>query len=134
MNGAHWAADLIGRPYELGAQGPMAFDCWGLVRWVFSTVHNIDMPIIDIGESTNARAIKLAAEASGWRPSGAREPAENDIVLMNRLQGRHVGTMVRANGDALLLLHCLERIGVCAQPLDDIRRIGFHGFVFWRRA
>lgn len=127
----HWAADLIGLPYRLGAQGPDAFDCWGLVRFVFATQHDIKMPIIEIGENTNARAIKRAAEASGWRPSDAGEPAENDIVLMDRLNGRHVGTMVRANG-ALLLLHAIEQIGVCAQPLDDLRRVGFRNIAFWR--
>ena len=133
----HWAADLIGKPYRRGACGPDDFDCWGLVRYVFEHVHGIAMPVVNVGQADadtpdNVAAIKHAAAVSGWRPSGEREPAEHDIVLMTGIEGRHVGVMVRANG-ALLLLHCIERVGVCAQPLADLARVGFHGFVFWRR-
>lgn len=130
----HWAAGLIGKPYGAGAAGPDAFNCWGLVRHVFEAVHGIAMPAIALDDpaADNVRAIKEAARISGWRPSGATAPAADDIVLMQSLTGPHVGVMVAANG-TLLLLHCLERIGVCAQPLADLQRTGFHGFVFWRR-
>ena len=133
----HWAAELIGLPYGAGARGPEAFDCWGLVRHVFAQQHGIDMPVVGVGPldaatPDNVAAIKRAAEVSGWKPSGAREPAEHDIVLMNSPLGRHVGVMVQANG-ALLLLHCIEGAGVCAQPLPDLGRMGYSGFTFWRR-
>ena len=133
----HWATELIGLPYSRGACGPDAFDCWGLVRHVFEQVHGITMPAIAVGQGDdptldNVIAIKRAAAVSGWQPSGDRLPAEHDIVLMSNVHGRHVGVMVQANG-ALLLLHCIERTGVCAQPLADLARTGFHGFTFWRR-
>lgn len=133
----HWATDLIGVPYGAGAAGPDAFDCWGLVRYVFRTVHGIDMPVVSVGRvgdesADNVAAIKRAAEVSGWKPSSATDAAENDIVLMNSPLGRHVGVMVRANG-ALLFLHAIEGLGVCVQPLADLSRMGFTGFTFWRR-
>lgn len=131
----HWATDLIGKPYCAGAQGPDEFDCWGLVRHVFEKVHGIAMPLIEVGDEPtveNASAIRHAAAVSGWKPSGDTLPAEHDIVLMSSLAGRHVGVIVSANG-GLLLLHCLEQVGVCVQPLSDLQRVGFHGFVFWRR-
>ena len=138
MTNAHWATDLIGLAYRRGAHGPDEFDCWGLVRHVFEVVHGVTMPVITVGQKEDASAenvvaIKSVFTASGWRPSGAREPAEHDIVLMNGIDGRHVGVMVDANG-TLLLLHCVEPQGVCAQPLDDLSRGGFSGFTFWRRA
>lgn len=139
MNDAmHWATDLIGRPYRRGAHGPDAFDCWGLVRHVFAQIHGIEMPVIEVGQlddatPDNVAAIKRAAAVSGWKPSDDAQPRENDIVLMNGIDGRHVGVIVAANG-ALLLLHCMEQVGVCVQPLADLQRMGFHGFVFWRRA
>jgi hypothetical protein len=37
------AADLIGRPYVWGAEGPRAFDCSGLMQFVFGEV-GIDLP------------------------------------------------------------------------------------------
>lgn len=132
----HWATELIGVSYGAGACGPDAFDCWGLVRYVFRTVHGIDMPVVSVGRvgdesAENVAAIKRAAEVSGWRPSSDTAPAEHDIVLMNSPTGRHVGVVVYANG-ALLLLHCSEGLGVCVQPLADLARMGFTGFTFWR--
>lgn len=64
----HWAFDLIGRPYDLGAGGPDSFDCWGLVRWVFKNVHGIELPMVAVGESGNERAIRSAIDVSGWSP------------------------------------------------------------------
>lgn len=132
----HWAADLIGLPYRRGAHGPDAFDCWGLVRHIFEQVHGITMPAIAIGQLDdptleNVVAIKRAAEVSGWKPSGDTQPAEHDIVLMSSVEGRHVGVIVLVSG-SLLLLHCIERVGVCVQPIVDLQRMGFHGFTFWR--
>lgn len=133
----HWAADLIGKPYRKAACGPDAFDCWGLVRYVFEHVHGIAMPHISVGQiddgsADNVAAIKQAAAVSGWRPSDDGWPAEHDIVLMSGIDGRHVGVMVRDNGP-LMLLHSIEPMGVCVQPLGDLPRAGFTGFVFWRR-
>lgn len=131
----HWATEMIGKPYRRGAHGPHEFDCWGAVRYYFAGALGIVMPLIEVGQVDDAidniLAIKRAAKVSGWKPSGDRLPAEHDIVLMANCEGRHVGVMVADNG-ALMLLHCLERIGVCAQPLSDLARVGFHGFVFWR--
>lgn len=134
---SHWATGLIGLPYLEGGAGPEAFDCWGLVRYVFETVHGIKMPVIEVGthlEATpeNARMIRHAAEVSGWRPTDERLPQVDDIVIMTGLEGRHVGVMVAANG-GLLILHCLEGAGVCAQPLSDLSLFGFRDIEFWRR-
>lgn len=133
MSETHWAAPLIGRPYQADANGPDAFNCWGLVRWVFEHVHGIEMPLIAVDDSqaNNVAAIKRAATVSGWRPTDATTPAENDIVLMTGLEGRHVGVIVKANG-SLFLLHSLERVGVCLQPLHELGRAGFRSFEFWR--
>ena len=37
----HWAAHLIGAPYEAGACGPTSFDCIGLVRHYFKARHGV---------------------------------------------------------------------------------------------
>jgi cell wall-associated NlpC family hydrolase len=44
------AADLIGRPYVWGAEGPNAFDCSGLMQYVFAKV-GIDLPRRAIDQS-----------------------------------------------------------------------------------
>jgi len=132
MTTQHWAADLIHRPYERGATGPDAFDCWGLVRYVFERVHGIAMPAVAVGEDTNLAAIQEAARVSGWRSVGMCPPQIDDIAIMTGFEGKHVGVMVEANG-SLLVLHCIEGAGVCAQPLSDLGLGGFKNFEFWRR-
>lgn len=44
------AADLIGRPYVWGAEGPNAFDCSGLTQYVYQKV-GIDLPRRAISQS-----------------------------------------------------------------------------------
>jgi cell wall-associated NlpC family hydrolase len=48
-------ADLIGRPYVWGAEGPDAFDCSGLMQYIFARI-GIDLPRRAIDQSrTGAR-------------------------------------------------------------------------------
>jgi cell wall-associated NlpC family hydrolase len=131
---SHWAAPLIGLSYRRGACGPDAFDCWGLVRHVFAVRWGIDMPVVAVGDGSadNVAAIKRAAEVSGWAPVADHTAADGDIVLMQGVEGRHVGVMIRADG-ALRLLHCMEGAGVCTQSLAEAQMAGFMAFTFWRR-
>ena len=134
----HPAAALIGLPYRRGAHGPHDFDCWGLVRYYFETALGILMPVIAVGPADadtpdNRAAIRAASAASGWKPSGAREGREHDIVLMQSISGAHVGVLVEADG-RLGLLHCVEGTGVCVQPVADLMRQGYHGLAYWRRS
>jgi NlpC/P60 family protein len=51
-----FAASLIGRPYEWGAEGPRSFDCSGLTQYVYQRF-GVDLPRrainqADFGEST----------------------------------------------------------------------------------
>jgi NlpC/P60 family len=46
-----FAASLIGRPYEWGAEGPDTFDCSGLTQYVYREV-GIDLPRRAISQST----------------------------------------------------------------------------------
>lgn len=131
----HWAAGLIGLPWVAGAQGPHAFNCWGLVRHVVRLRRGVEMPVVNVedGSADNVAAIKQAAAAGGWRLIGEGAPQEGDIVLMRGIDGRHVGYMIEANG-RLELLHSMEGVGVVSQPLRDVAASGFQGFETWRRA
>ena len=134
----HWAAPLIGLPYCRGATGPQAFDCWGLVRHVFASRYGIAMPHVQVGQIgdesvDNVVAIKRAAVVSGWGPVSDRSAHDGDIVLMDGPEGRHVGVMIEGDYD-LRLLHSVEGVGVCAQPLAEVERWGYRSFNFWRRA
>lgn len=129
----HWATCLIGLPWS------PQFNCWALVQQVFSERYGIAMPSVDLVHEGNVRAIKQAAEVSGWvRVEG---PAlDGDIVVMQGLRGRHVGVMIEI-GFKLLLLHNRGHMtprgpvgGVVAQTLDDVAHDGYQEFQYWRRA
>ncbi|HET7010010.1 MAG TPA: NlpC/P60 family protein, partial [Anaerolineales bacterium] len=51
------AADLIGRPYVWGAEGPTAFDCSGLTQYVFREF-GIDLPRRAISQSRAGEAVR----------------------------------------------------------------------------
>lgn len=140
MTARHWASGLIGLPWARGAQGPDAFDCWGLVRHVFATRYGIEMPEVrggDFGEGESVATLKRAAEISGWRPVDG-EPRDGDIVLMRGIVGRHVGVMIETSR-GLRLLHADGHqtargpVGsVVAVPLADAAANGYGGFELWR--
>lgn len=141
----HWATSLMGKPWRPGATGPDAFDCWGLVRWVFEHRHCVLMPDVGMGlahgHAANVAAIKRAAQASGWRRCDG-QPLADDIVLMrSSIDGRrHVGLMVGANM-RLGVLHAngYMRDGVpfgevVFQPLREVTADGYGEHEFWRLA
>jgi hypothetical protein len=45
-----FAASLIGRPYEWGAEGPRSFDCSGLTEYVFKR-YGVDLPRRAVSQS-----------------------------------------------------------------------------------
>ncbi|MEO8153555.1 MAG: hypothetical protein ABI605_10835 [Rhizobacter sp.] len=134
----HWAYHLVGLPWAPGAEGPQAFDCWGLVRFAVRLKLGIEMPVVQVGGEHNVAAIAQAAQAGGWRLVDAA-PSEDDIVLMRSVAGRHVGFMASAAG-RLLLLHSNGRLtakgpcgGVMLQQLRDVACDGYGSFETWRR-
>lgn len=139
---AHWAARLIGKPYRRGAAGPDAFDCWGLVRYVFAQQHRVALPAVNVGAGPcadqamadeGAAAVLLqAARASGFAPAVAALQADDVLLMRNADGGRHIGVLISHRG-TLKLLHACSGHGVRLQALADVRLEGFHRFEPWRR-
>lgn len=117
--------DLIGLPYRLGASGPDAVDCWGLVRLACQRVHGVTPPAL-----ATPRSAALQARAQGWRRvHGAPQPG--DVLHMRNAAGLlHVGMVVLVRR-RLELLHAVAGGSVC-QPLDDLPELGYRGLVPWR--
>ncbi len=124
----HWAAALIGLPWAPGAQGPDAFDCRGLVRYVVRSRLGVELPDVE------------DAHGSPWRPAVALPPAEHDVVLMQGPDGRHIGILVRSSR-LLGVLHSAGTIdrrtgrpvgGVVFQSLADATADGYHRHERWR--
>lgn len=100
---------VIGHPWASGAEGPEAFDCWGLVRAFYREVRGVTLAVVDVDAT---RAISVAHAFTGHEALGAWEkiehPADGSAVLMAR--GRtpnHVGLWLGGG-----ILHSMQGAGV----------------------
>ncbi|MDB5597370.1 MAG: hypothetical protein JWM36_4331 [Hyphomicrobiales bacterium] len=97
---------LIGKPYLAGAEGPDAFDCYGLGRHVLRSLFNVSLP-----ESRSAPVARGA-----WRK--AVMPCDGAVVLMG-VGDKHIGVWI-AGG----VLHAMSATGVV---FDDLHSLRFRG-------
>ena len=129
----HWAEELIGRPYRTGGQGPDAFDCWGLVRWVIAQRFGRELPAILV-ELDDLRAVLLAfrdhPERQRW--TAVQEPDEGDCVLLRQSRHPiHVGVWLGVDGGGVL--HAVEGNGVVFQRVRDLLASSWRIEGFYRR-
>lgn len=122
---------LIGRPYELGAGGPVAFDCYSATREVQRLVFGREMPSFEMpgqaGRMGIAAAISAHPERDRWVE--VTDAVDGAIVTMARhLQGYHMGTWLEEDGG--VIIHSLEDIGVTVDGLPALRAIGWRRFRF----
>jgi cell wall-associated NlpC family hydrolase len=118
-----WAIDYVGKPWANGAAGPLAFDCWGLVRAVYAERFGIVLPAVDCDAHAPLavrHAFAAGRQGEDWLPVADRR--EGDVVLMGQARRpHHVGVWV-AGG----VLHAVEGSGVVHQTPP---RLAVHG---WR--
>lgn len=118
MNRIAFINSIIGRPYQRGAQGPDAFECYSLTRYVQQRLFGRDLPIFqtpdDIGVQGVAGLLAAHPERRRWRPVSA--PEDGAVVTMFRQGiGHHIGTWIKE--DRGLILHATDGIGVTAEPM-----------------
>jgi cell wall-associated NlpC family hydrolase len=132
---------LIGRPYQHGADGPEAFDCYGLVRHVLREAYDQDLPIIErstVPATSNAIARAVATHFSRpverQRWDEVKEPHDGDVALMGNVDGRnfHVGVAVLL-GRVFSVLHADEKAGVIVDDVVSLPVKGFHRINYFRR-
>lgn len=129
-----WETDYIGRPWQSGAAGPEAFDCWGLVRSIQRDVYGRHLPTVDI-DATDVRAVigmfESHPERSRWHR--VEVPVEGDCVLMSHAKHpSHVGLWLDCNGGGVL--HSLRGAGVVFSSMSALRRERWARIEFYRYA
>ena len=119
-------AGLIGKPYAPDAEGPEAFDCYGLTRHIQRVLFGRTLP-----------RERVVADRSDWRR--VEWPSDGDLVLMGAGGDHHIGTFLAP----ALVLHALEplnyrpgdrRAGVMAEPIPALRFRGFSSLRFYAPA
>lgn len=132
----HWAAEYTARDtpltWELGAQGPSAFDCWGFVRHVWREHFGIDVPIIECDkENPRAYAQRFMQhdERTNWIKVDV--PEDGDAVLLSQgVRPTHVGVYAEVDGGRVL--HCLKGMGVVSQGLGSLKMNCWNVLGFYR--
>lgn len=129
MNRVDTINALLGRPYVLGAQGPEAFDCYGLARQLQADLFERPMPAFEMpgqaGRTAIAAAIAVHPERQRWREIEA--PVDGALITMARnTVGYHIGTWLAEDGG--IIVHAIEDCGVVVDTFPSLEAIGWRKF------
>lgn len=129
-----WAAQYIGTPWEIGAQGPRAYDCLGFFRMVQRVHFGVDLPPVMTPACADASAMDALVGLIGGRGEvdrwpAVQQPRHGDAVLVHR--PLHIGVWLDADGGGVL--HCVEGIGVIFTADAAWRTSGFGRREYFRR-
>ena len=132
--GLHWASPYVGKPWVPGAQGPDAFNCWGLVRWIQRLHFSRQMPEIPVDENDVAAitgGMRTMIKRIGWRR--VPTPRDGDIAVMrSATDPLHVGVWLDADGGGIL--HSVRGVGVIFTGLGIMQLCGWLQVEFYRCA
>lgn len=105
-----WAADYIGLPWEAGAQGPHAYDCWSFFRMVQKEHFNIEVPVILAPDYDDPAVLAdlFRGHAENGRWHRVARPVHGDGVIVHK--PLHAGIWLAVDGGGVL--HCLRGAGV----------------------
>lgn len=134
LDGPHWACRYIGLPWQAGANGPDAFDCWSLVVWVQTYHFGRDLPDIPVAEGDLKRVASTFRdhpERKRWRLTEA--PEQGDAVLMRQSRHPiHVGIWITIGPAEQGVLHCVKGNGVVFQSMASLALAGWQVEGFYR--
>ena len=139
----HWAEQYIGRPWVSGARGPLAFDCWGLVWYIYKHHFGITLPLFSGAPANDHREVlrvmreqqkqhNMGEHWSDW--SQVPAPADGDAVAMAGTDSfSHVGVWL-ALSEGGSVLHCASGRGVMLSTVSQLGQMGFSKINFYHHA
>lgn len=108
-------AKYVGKAYAEGAQGPDAFNCWGLLMHIERTYFDMHLPILPIGDEARCFA-SFAEMVRGGYWEQVEQPRDGDGVLLRGGTAPHVGVYLRGG-----VLHSIDPFGVVWQKQITIK-------------
>ena len=124
---------LIGKPWVSGADGPDAFDCWGLVKYIYRENLKIELPefvgisrksLLDISRNINEEIV------NSWQE--IFEPVHLcGISMASNFRPYHVGLWID-DGNSSGVLHAHNGQGVMFQSLQSIKNSGMKNVAFFK--
>lgn len=124
-------SEYIGLPFESGGRGPVAYDCYGLLRLVYAERLGIELPAhcgySDVMTPTTAAMIRRGM--IDWAPVTTPEPW--DAVLFNvDGRGNHIGLVIQPG----LMLHTAPGKDATIENYQrPYWRARIEGFYRWQR-
>lgn len=125
-------AKLIGLPWEACARGPLSFDCWGLLHYVYKEHLGISLPEY---QGADAESIRTALRLIDAGPDAHQFervliPENLSAVAMGAASRlHHVGVYIDVDGGKVL--HCQRNQGVVFQSVPDLQKRGFARIEFY---
>jgi hypothetical protein len=115
---------VIGKPWHENAQGPDAYDCWGLARAAQKIVFGRDLPIVSCPSTLRAlvETIENHAVRDNW-PEVERATHGCLVSMTQSLHPHHIGTYLGLDGGRVL--HATKNEGVMCCTLAQLRLEGF---------
>lgn len=110
---------FTGKPFRVGAHGPDAFDCWGLVHAAARELYGLTLPDA-IYSSVSAQAVACAASdvlaCTGWEEHA--RPAAGRVLALGGYDGkvRHVALCL----DEHRALHATRALHSCIMPVGKL--------------
>ncbi|MDB9741470.1 C40 family peptidase [Akkermansiaceae bacterium] len=129
-----WVTNTIGQPYEVGASGPHAFDCWGLVVSFYKEIYDLDLPTFsgfNIHSLNNVSHL-MHNESHSGRWLEIDKPENGCVVMMSKSKVfHHVGVFVNFAG-LESVIHAFDQMHVISHSLQNLRRNGFTKIKYFR--
>lgn len=116
MTEIDYCSMVIGKPWVNRAEGPNAFDCWGLVLDSFRKVDGVELPVIS-GYINGADTNKAVSDSDmqHFKPT---TPVNGAIALYYDFYGlAHVGRILFGR-----VLHATKGLGVRWEAIDSLAR------------
>lgn len=120
----------LGKPYQFGARGPDAYDCWGLVRAVYRGV-GIDLPEFESVEEAAERQAQVDLAAPSFEALDKPSPL---CIVAFRIHPRFVTHVGVVTEDRARFCHITKGANVAIERLDSPlwgKRIA--GYYTWKK-
>lgn len=121
---------LIGRPYRVGARGPDAFDCWGLI---VACCPWLPDDWADEGLAVRRVIRIIEAQETDTRWQRENEPCAGGVAIFGTgARASHTGLVWPVSG-GFRVVHALPGVGVVSHQLPMMERMGLRlkGIFTW---
>lgn len=129
-----WYEQYIGKPWVAAPLPPDSFNCGELLRYV----HREHLGIETANIEANARSLRecvanMRPEIFGLRPlADDEEPQDYDCAFFARSRYEDHCGIAAQTVDGLLILHCLQGVGVVLESVLEAKARGFCGIIWYR--